>query len=151
MPVEDAFLEIITHGPYHLDPKEEIEELCIVIHHALAPTLREQKKVQRSRSGTGPSPACAFRGKTHCYKHTEASRQHNTTTNNQQLVCAYHVTRTVSKYAAFNPLYDQKTPLRGLVSTLRFGCITLATAVSSIKRRRPQLVLSLFRPYESNI
>lgn len=52
MPVEDAFLEIITHGPYHLEPKEEIEELCIVIHHALAPTLREQRKVQRSRSGT---------------------------------------------------------------------------------------------------
>ncbi|KAE8306552.1 hypothetical protein BDV41DRAFT_583213 [Aspergillus transmontanensis] len=44
--VEDAFLDIITYGPYDLDLKEEIEELCIVIHHALTPIIRELRKVQ---------------------------------------------------------------------------------------------------------
>ncbi|KAE8338644.1 hypothetical protein BDV24DRAFT_166150 [Aspergillus arachidicola] len=43
-PVEDAFLDIITYGPYHLDLKEEIEELCIVMHHALTPIIRELRK-----------------------------------------------------------------------------------------------------------
>ncbi|KAE8321279.1 hypothetical protein BDV39DRAFT_210912 [Aspergillus sergii] len=55
-PVKDAFLDIITYGPYHLDLKEEIEELCMVIHHDLTPILKELRKVEAKHMASIASP-----------------------------------------------------------------------------------------------